>query len=112
MNRLRVFLTIPLGLIVIVLAVANRHMVELHLWPLPWIIDMPLYVLLLAAFTIGVLAGGVAVWTGRIKRQYRQRWKAAQSSEKPAAGKAAGENARKPVSGGLVSGSNQPPSRP
>ena len=77
MHRLRPFLTIPIGLIIIVLAVANRHDVAVHLFPLPWDIEAPLYALLILMFALGVVAGGLAMWTGRIKRQRKKRVKAA-----------------------------------
>ena len=84
MHRLRPFLTIPIALVVIILAVANRHDVTVHLFPLPWDIDVPLYALLILVFALGAAAGGFAMWAGRLKRQRKQRAKAVARQEKAA----------------------------
>ena len=69
---MRKFLTamvlIPLGLIFVVFAVANRHLVTLSFDPfgsgdsafdLP---QVPLFVIIIAALILGVAAGGTATW--------------------------------------------------
>ena len=80
MHRIRSFLTVPLGVLVIILAVANRHDVIIKLWPLPWSISVPLYALILLTFALGVLAGGLAMWTGRLRKQRRQKQRAQPSA--------------------------------
>ena len=82
MHRIRLLLTILIGLATIVLAVANRHDVAFSLSPLPWEIELPLYALLLLTFALGVGAGGIAMWTGRMRRNRRQRRKLAKTSAK------------------------------
>jgi uncharacterized integral membrane protein len=68
---MRKFLTgvvlIPLGLIFIVFAVANRHLVTVSLDPFnsadPSIaVTLPLFVLIIAVAIAGVVAGGTATW--------------------------------------------------
>jgi uncharacterized integral membrane protein len=69
---MRKFLTavvlIPLGLIFVVFAVANRHLVTVSFDPfasgdsafdLP---PVPLFVIIIAALILGVAAGGIATW--------------------------------------------------
>ena len=69
---MRKFLTamvlIPLGLIFVVFAVANRHLVTVSFDPfasgdsafdLP---PVPLFVIIIAALILGVVAGGIATW--------------------------------------------------
>jgi uncharacterized integral membrane protein len=58
---------IPLGLILVVFAVANRHLVTVSFDPFnstdPSIaIRMPLFVVIIAAAIVGVVAGGSATW--------------------------------------------------
>jgi uncharacterized membrane protein YciS (DUF1049 family) len=72
------FILIPLAVIGIALAVANRHAVVLSFDPFnvasPAIsVSVPLFVLLFAALVIGVIIGGAAVWfrQGRWRRQAR-----------------------------------------
>jgi uncharacterized integral membrane protein len=68
---MRKFLTalvlIPLGLIFVVFAVANRHFVTVSFDPFnstdPSIaVSLPLFVVIIAVAIIGVAAGGVATW--------------------------------------------------
>jgi uncharacterized integral membrane protein len=58
---------IPLGLIFIVFAVANRHLVTVSFDPFnstdPSVaVRMPLFVLIIAVAILGVVAGGSATW--------------------------------------------------
>lgn len=71
---MRKFLTalivIPLGLILVTFAVANRHFVTVSFDPLiaddPSLsVTLPLFLLLILVAALGVLAGGCAVWFGQ-----------------------------------------------
>ncbi|MGP9813291.1 lipopolysaccharide assembly protein LapA domain-containing protein [Rhodopseudomonas sp. NSM] len=58
---------IPLGLIFIVFAVANRHLVTVSFDPLDvsdpiGTVQMPLFVLIIGVAILGVIAGGIATW--------------------------------------------------
>jgi uncharacterized integral membrane protein len=68
---MRKFLTalvvIPLGLILMVFAVANRHFVTVSFDPFvsndpSFSVTLPLFLLLIVVAALGVLAGGCAVW--------------------------------------------------
>ncbi len=68
---MRKFLTavimIPLGLIFIVFAVANRHLVTVSLDPFNSSdpsagVTLPLFVVIIAVAIVGVVAGGCATW--------------------------------------------------
>ncbi|MBR0845351.1 DUF1049 domain-containing protein [Bradyrhizobium liaoningense] len=76
---MRKFLTalivIPLGLILVTFAVANRHFVTVSLDPFladdPSLsVTLPLFLLLILVAALGVLAGGCAVWFGQ--RRWRR----------------------------------------
>jgi uncharacterized integral membrane protein len=61
------------AIILVVFAVANRETIPVSLWPLPWDVAVPIYVLVLAALALGVLAGGIGAWRagGRRRRAAR-----------------------------------------
>jgi len=66
---------IPLGLILVVFAVANRHQVTVSLDPFnssdPALgLSLPLFLIIIAALILGVLAGGSATWFGQ--RRWRR----------------------------------------
>ncbi|CCE09440.1 conserved exported hypothetical protein [Bradyrhizobium sp. STM 3843] len=80
---MRKFLTavivIPLFLLFIAFAVANRHFVTVSFNPFDptdaaSAVPLPLFVLILAAAVVGVIAGGFATWVGqrRWRRAARQ----------------------------------------
>ncbi len=75
---LNYFILVPLAIILVVLAVANRHSVVLSFDPFDTVspalsVSVPLFVLLFATLAIGVVIGGFAVWLrqGRWRRQAR-----------------------------------------
>ena len=45
-------------------AISNRPVVSLALWPLPFAIDLPLYVLVFVALLIGFVMGVITAWLG------------------------------------------------
>jgi uncharacterized integral membrane protein len=72
-------IVIPLALIFVIFAVANRHFVTVSFDPFnstdPAIsVSLPLFVLIIAIAVLGVIAGGVATWFGqrRWRRAARQ----------------------------------------
>ncbi len=73
-------LLLPLAVLLVLFALANRHTVTVGLDPfggestlLP-AFDMPLFVLIYAILIIGILLGGLAVWLtqGRHRRERRK----------------------------------------
>lgn len=90
-------LTLPLTLVIIVFAVANRHFVPLDLWPFEVAVEAPVFVLVLGSMLIGFLAGALVMWLsgGKQRRQARaargqvaklERQVQRQSQERAAAG--------------------------
>jgi uncharacterized integral membrane protein len=82
-NDMQKFLTavvlIPLGLIFIVFAVANRHLVTVSYDPLDpgdpmGTVQLPLFVLIIGVAILGVVAGGIATWfrQGKWRRAARR----------------------------------------
>ena len=63
---------LPLALVIIAIAVANRHIVRLVLDPLSpdaplFALEAPFFVYLFAAMLVGVLLGGIGMWFGQRK---------------------------------------------
>ena len=55
-------------------AVSNREAVALHLWPLPFQVDLPLYLAILGALLIGFIVGLGTAWVaGRHQRRENRR---------------------------------------
>lgn len=74
------FVLIPLCLILVIFALANRQTVTIHLDPLslenPLIgpFEVPMYFVIYGTLLFGVLIGGIASWfsAGRVRRERRQ----------------------------------------
>ncbi len=82
-NFLKGLILIPLGLVIIVVAIANRGPVTLLFDPFSreqpaYALTLPLFVVILLAVMVGVVIGGVAVWLRQ--GAYRRRARAAEAS--------------------------------
>lgn len=55
-------ITLPVGLAAVLFSLSNREIITLRLWPLPFELPAPVYVVALVSLTIGVLAGGLIAW--------------------------------------------------
>jgi len=63
-------ITAPLTLLAIVFAVSNRGDVPISFWPLPFLVNIPAFALVLGSLVAGFLAGGLFAWAGG-RRQRR-----------------------------------------
>jgi len=72
-KRLSWILTLPLMVVAVVFAIANREAVTLDLWPLEISIQAPLFLMVLGSIVVGLFAGGAAVWFsgGQTRRRAR-----------------------------------------
>jgi len=58
------------ALVLALFAVSNRESVALGLWPVPFLVEIPLYVAMLAALSVGFVLGELAAWiAGRQRRR-------------------------------------------
>jgi lipopolysaccharide assembly protein A len=64
-------------------AVSNRATVSLGLWPLPFLIDLPLYLLVLLLLLAGFVAGATTAWMAgrRARRELRRRRRRSEALE-------------------------------
>ena len=53
---------IPIAVLVVVFAIANRQGVTVDFWPLPYQVDLPLAVVLMASVIGGFLLGALVHW--------------------------------------------------
>ena len=73
MRRLSWIITIPFTLVVVVFAISNRGPVTVTLWPLPWIVELPLYLVVLGSLLVGFLVGGAIAWLSAGRRRHEAR---------------------------------------
>lgn len=75
---------IVFGLIFIAFAVHNFNGVDLDLWPLPFTLRLPLFLLVLGAIAVGLLAGLFVAWAAgsRTRRLARARRREVRTLEK------------------------------
>src|SRR5277367_3691809 len=50
------------ALLLILFAVSNREMVSVGLWPLPVLVEMPLYLVVLGTLILGFVLGELVTW--------------------------------------------------
>ncbi len=50
-------------------AASNREAVSLGLWPLPFLVGLPLYLVVFAAIIAGFLVGAVTAWAAGARRR-------------------------------------------
>ncbi|MBE7636111.1 DUF1049 domain-containing protein [Sneathiella sp. P13V-1] len=62
-----------LGLIIITLSIGNRDTVTFSLFPLPFVMDIPLFILILSGGFLGVILGAFRTWMadGKARRENR-----------------------------------------
>lgn len=57
-----VFVGLPVALVAVVFSIANRHSIEINLWPLERIETLPAFAVILAALICGFLLGAIVMW--------------------------------------------------
>ena len=62
-----------LAVLAVVFALANREVVTVNLWPLPFDKPMPLYGAILGAVALGLVLGAAASWPARERMRRRAR---------------------------------------
>ncbi len=84
MRLLSWLIALPFAAAAIVFAVSNLHPVHLELWPLPFALDLPVYIAVLGPLALGMIAGGFIVWLagGRHRRLARQNRRRAEQLER------------------------------
>ena len=63
----------PLSVALVLLAISNRHTVEIHFWPVLSGLDLPLYLVILGVMVLAFLIGGLVSWTAGHEARRRAR---------------------------------------
>jgi uncharacterized integral membrane protein len=73
-RRLAWIITLPVTVLVVVFAVANRQEITINLWPLEETATYPLFMVVLGALVFGFLLGAVIMWLseGRLRDRARR----------------------------------------
>jgi lipopolysaccharide assembly protein A len=69
------WIVLALGAVVLILfAVSNRETVSVGLWPLPTLVELPLYLVVLGMLILGFILGELVAWVGgsRWRREARR----------------------------------------
>ena len=67
MRVLGALMTMIVAAAAVVFAISNREVVAVHLWPLPYAVSLPVYLLVLGSVAFGLLAGGSIAWLSNAK---------------------------------------------
>jgi uncharacterized integral membrane protein len=51
-----------IAIVLVVFAVSNRGTIAVGLWPLPDVVELPLYLVILGCLLVGFVAGELAAW--------------------------------------------------
>lgn len=83
---LKTLVIVPLALVLLAFAVANRHLVAVSFNPFDssdasLALTLPLFIVIIAAAVLGVIAGGIAVWFGQRRWRRAARRYEAEASE-------------------------------
>ncbi|CAO4178275.1 LapA family protein [Methylorubrum populi] len=75
---LKALVLLPVAIVVVLLAVANREPVTLSLDPFSpepvFSVVLPLYAVLFGAVALGILVGGIGSWLGQSRTRQRARY--------------------------------------
>jgi putative membrane protein len=66
--------TLAVAAVLSLFAASNREAVSLGLWPLPFLVGVPLYLVIFGAAIVGFLIGALAAWIAgtRRRREFRR----------------------------------------
>ena len=62
------------ALVLILFAVSNRESVPVELWPLPALVELPLYLVVLGTLLVGFFAGELIAWGRNWRWRREARW--------------------------------------
>ncbi len=72
---------LALTAIAVSFALSNDQTTELAIWPVPYTMDVPVYVAVMGAFVVGFFCGGMVVWLGRIAARRKERARARRDAD-------------------------------
>jgi lysylphosphatidylglycerol synthetase-like protein (DUF2156 family) len=63
----------PLIILAVLFALSNRELVDLQIWPFPFSLPAPVYLVALGGLAVGFFAGGIVAWFGAGRTRARAR---------------------------------------
>ena len=81
MNRLRLLITVPVAIIVVVFAVNNRGDAGVSLWPLDLTLTWPLFIFVFIGAGVGFALGAALMWLTGAPTRKRARDRASKIRE-------------------------------
>ena len=84
MKAVRWTATLVAVVLLVPFAVSNREPVSLGFWPLPFLVDLPVYLLVLLLLLAGFVTGAAASWLGgrHTRRELRRRRRRVEALER------------------------------
>ena len=73
MRWLSWILLLPLAAAVIVFSVTNRGVIKVDFWPFGYLIELPVFAIVLTSLLIGFVLGGIVAWITGTSRRLRGR---------------------------------------
>ncbi len=73
MRMILKIIMLPVAILVVAFAMANRATVNVDLWPLDYAVETPVFALVLISAIAGLALGGVASWISAAGRRRRAR---------------------------------------
>jgi len=70
-RRLSWLISVPLMVIAVVFAVANRQSAQVNLWPFDIQLQAPLFLVVLLSIFVGFILGGIATWLAATRKRRR-----------------------------------------
>lgn len=93
MKLIRIVLFLAALIVGVSIGLSNRQAVELRLEPIPYAVDLPLFVIIFASIFVGLLIGAAAMWLrdGQVRRRAREAERRSRDLEREAASHDQGE---------------------
>ena len=73
-------LAIPFTIFLIIFSVSNKQLLEIFLWPLPWSIEIPVYLFSLGLLLSGFVFGYIIGWGRAVLKYYKKTKKVSDST--------------------------------
>ena len=73
-------LAIPFTIFLIIFSVSNKQLLEIFLWPLPWSIEIPVYLFSLGLLLSGFVFGYIIGWGRAVLKYYEKTKKISHST--------------------------------
>ena len=73
-------LAIPFTIFLIIFSVSNKQLLEIFLWPLPWSIEIPVYLFSLGLLLSGFVFGYIIGWGRAVLKYYKKTKKASDAN--------------------------------